>query len=98
MTFETEKDFDLVRIGQGDDPFSSSSTFFEWSGLRVPPPIRSTGDAMWVRLTSDDSLFKDGFELTVTSVIASGEWSYQWTVRLIQSFYQIYKEYDIYMA
>ncbi|XP_072029649.1 uncharacterized protein [Amphiura filiformis] len=71
MTFETEKNFDMVRIGQGDDPFTSDSLFFEWSGIRVPPPIQSTGDALWVRLTSDDSIFKDGFDLTVTSVIAS---------------------------
>jgi hypothetical protein len=78
MTFETERDFDLVRIGQGDNPFSSASVYFEWSGVRVSPPIRSTDNALWVpvQLTSDGSIFKDGFELTVTSVIASpGMWS-----------------------
>ena len=72
MTFETEKQFDFVRIGQGNDPFVTDSTFFEWSGNRIPPPIRSTGDTVWVQLKSDESIFKDGFELTVTSVEPAG--------------------------
>ena len=73
MTFETEKDFDFVYIGQGDNPFSSESIFFSWSGDRTPPPILSSGSSVWIQLTSDANIFKDGFELVVTSVMATGK-------------------------
>ena len=71
-SFNTEKDFDFVRIGQGDDYFMSDSVFFEWSGDRQPPSIFSAGNSIWVQLISDESISKDGFELVATTVNASG--------------------------
>jgi len=70
-TFSTELDYDFVYIFDGDS--KTSPIIFALDGDRLFPPtgIRSSGEAMYVRFTSDISDVAPGFLATYQSVNAS---------------------------
>ncbi|XP_022107091.1 CUB and sushi domain-containing protein 1-like [Acanthaster planci] len=64
--FETEHQMDIIQVGDGNS--SSVDPFFSWSWIRRPPDLLSSGNAMWLRFTSDGSQTYDGFSLLAKSV------------------------------
>ncbi|XP_038064023.1 bone morphogenetic protein 1-like, partial [Patiria miniata] len=64
--FETKRGYDFFNAGDGND--TSTNAFFRWHGDREPPDIRSTGNQMWLRFTSDNSDTENGFSLSAASV------------------------------
>ncbi|XP_038052116.1 uncharacterized protein LOC119724889 isoform X2 [Patiria miniata] len=70
--FNTESDFDYLEVGNGRDSTDSSTRVFRRSGSSPPPPTLSTGNAMWLRFTSNGSVTKSGFSLSAQSVQPTG--------------------------
>ncbi|KAL0233162.1 hypothetical protein GEMRC1_011907 [Eukaryota sp. GEM-RC1] len=58
--FDLEERFDFVEVFDGHSPDSSRIGSFTGSG--IPPPVRSSGQEMFVRFRSDSSVNKHGFE------------------------------------
>ncbi|XP_038077281.1 uncharacterized protein LOC119745130 [Patiria miniata] len=66
--FDTEDCCDYLEVGNGRDSTNSSTRVFLQSGSSLPPDTLSTGNAMWLRFTSDETVTGEGFSLSAQSV------------------------------
>ncbi|XP_022101029.1 uncharacterized protein LOC110984806 [Acanthaster planci] len=64
--FRTEYRYDVVRAGDGNS--SADGAFFQWSWIKEPPDLLSSGSTMWLRFISDGSGRYNGFSLLAHSV------------------------------
>ncbi|XP_077864845.1 bone morphogenetic protein 1-like [Saccoglossus kowalevskii] len=61
--FQTEKGFDWLDIGDGDDATDLTSRIRHESGHEVPIPVYVEDDKVWIKFTSDDTINYRGFLL-----------------------------------
>ncbi|XP_038073048.1 bone morphogenetic protein 1-like [Patiria miniata] len=71
--FNTESGNDYLVVGNGRDSTDSSTWVILGSGSSLPPDTLSTGNAMWLRFTSDGVITKSGFSLSARSVESLGK-------------------------
>ena len=70
-TFESERNFDYFRAGDGDDIVANE--FFLWHGSREAPELMSAENQIWLRFTSDGIATSVGFSLLASCVPWTGE-------------------------
>eukprot|EP01100_Stratorugosa_tubuloviscum_P004803 TRINITY_DN220_c2_g1_i2.p1 TRINITY_DN220_c2_g1~~TRINITY_DN220_c2_g1_i2.p1 ORF type:complete len:396 (+),score=176.82 TRINITY_DN220_c2_g1_i2:124-1311(+) len=63
--FETEKDYDVVRIYDGVS--DTGNLIGSFSGNRIPPAITSSGDSLFITFSTDQGKSGDGFTAKWTS-------------------------------
>ncbi|XP_038069836.1 cubilin-like [Patiria miniata] len=78
LAFNTESCCDHLSAGNGIDSAISSTRIFRLSGTLLPLDTTSTGNAMWLRFTSDGSYTKSGFSLSARSFGSSGKSAYNY--------------------
>ncbi|WP_422089875.1 CUB domain-containing protein [Tenacibaculum ovolyticum] len=67
-SFNTEKKYDSVTVYDGVD--ASAAQLGSFSGSTIPSDVTSTGNAMFVKFTSDGSINKAGWSANYTSNVA----------------------------
>ena len=69
LTFQTESNYDFVKVYDGSG--TSSPLLASLSGSSLPSPLRATSNRMYVRFTSDASVTFDGFTANYNSIASS---------------------------
>ncbi|XP_038050982.1 CUB and sushi domain-containing protein 2-like [Patiria miniata] len=64
--FNTEESYDIVTIGNGHAPSNGDSSVGHFSGSLTSLTVFSNDNTAWMEFTSDISLTKIGFEVTIT--------------------------------
>jgi len=57
QSFSTERNFDFLRLYNGNSP----TPFFQTSGSDIPPTLVSDGNELYIEFNSDSSVVADGF-------------------------------------
>ena len=68
-SFNTENGYDFVRVYDGAN--DSATQLGEFSGTSRPAAVTSTGNAMYIKFTSDGSINAAGWSASYTSTVAS---------------------------
>ncbi|CAM1345488.1 CUB domain-containing protein [Tenacibaculum amylolyticum] len=68
-SFNTESGYDFVRVYDGAN--DSATELGEFSGTSRPAAVTSTGNAMYVKFTSDGSINAAGWSASYTSTVAN---------------------------
>ncbi len=68
--FNTEANFDFVTVFDGEN--AAATQLGNFSGTSIPSEITSTGNALFVRFTSDGSVTRAGWAASYTSVTQTG--------------------------
>ena len=69
ITFQTESNYDFVKVYDGSG--TSSPLLASLSGSSLPSPLRSTSNRLYVRFTSDASVTFDGFTANYNTIASS---------------------------
>jgi len=80
-TFDTERDYDFVKVYDGAD--AGAQLVGTFSGPDLPPPVTSTGHELYVTLTSDYSLEGDGFTASWNSLVSVADPCYNNTNQVL---------------
>jgi len=69
ITFQTESNYDFVKVYDGSS--TSSPLLASLSGSSLPSPIRSTSNHLYIRFTSDASVTFNGFTANYNTIASS---------------------------
>ncbi|XP_077870444.1 CUB and sushi domain-containing protein 1-like [Saccoglossus kowalevskii] len=71
VDFDTEEGYDYFFSGNGNDPSQNSSVIWAHSGSVLPSNYRSSGDTVWIRFVSDNSVSRSGFHVSLSDAGSS---------------------------